>query len=448
MINRHTTFFVKDLKPIEFCGKPVIWQMDINGAFEKPIETHPTEGEHNFNTCEGCQKTLKELIKRLTEKFEGSHKDGAKPFPFCCTHHSELTKLKEFNRADFVGVPEMVARKIIYTNSHIKNNHQSETYYKDITDYIDYTVESFGQMPSTEPLYLSDYFLYITDLLEQNKEVEKGRKNRLLEFLKAYRTPTETPKTDFNILLETYQKWLKVFPFEISFFATLKPHFEKQLPILNGKPETNKYSGIAKVKMHTKGSLIDVLLNLTNNLLTQINTTTLYEKGLLTEPQKIKLELVLNERKMKLKQGYVNSSKDEEQRYRKILKEWFADEKRFIDEVTPIVKALPPQPIIKSPFSVLEWATIFYYADETKLLSESRLIKTRLEQFMSKHQINTTFDNFKTKYYEAKRRINEKNDYPTNKLELIIPFLKENYKQTVTKVENDIIFLEENKPEY
>ncbi|MCO6495470.1 MAG: hypothetical protein J5I91_07330 [Bacteroidetes bacterium] len=346
MINRHTTFFVKDLKPIEFCGKPVMWQMDINGAFEKPFETQPTEGEHDFTTCEGCQKTLKELIKRLTEKFEGSHKDGAKPFPFCCTHHSELTKLKEFNRADFISVPEMVARKIIYTNSHIKNNHQSETYYKDITDYIDYTVESFGQMPgNAEPLYLSDYFFYITDLLERNTEVEKGRKNRLLEFLKAYRTPTETPKTDFNILLGTYQKWLKVFPFEISFFSTLKPHFEKQLPILNGKPETNKYTGLAKVKMHTKGSLIDVLLNLTNNLLTQINTTTLYEKGLLTEPQKIKLELVLNERKMKLKQGYVNSSKDEEQRYRKILKEWFADEKKFIDEVTPIVKALPPQPI-------------------------------------------------------------------------------------------------------
>lgn len=111
-------------------------------------------------------------------------------------------------------------------------------------------------------------------------------------------------------------------------------------------------------------------------------------------------------------------------------------------------EALPPQPIIENPFSVLEWATIFYYADETKLLSKSRLRKTRLEQFMSKHQVNTTPVNFKNSYYEAKRRINEKNDYPINKLELIIPFLKENYKQTVTKVENDIIFLEENKPEY
>lgn len=126
----------------------------------------------------------------------------------------------------------------------------------------------------------------------------------------------------------------------------------------------------------------------------------------------------------------------------------FSNNNLFAPLFQEYFKALPPQPIVKSPFSVLEWATIFYYADETKLLSESPLLKTRLEQFMSKHQINTTFDNFKTKYYEAKKRINEKNDYPINKLELIIPFLKENYKQTVTKVENDIIFLEENKPEY
>jgi len=122
------------------------------------------------------------------------------------------------------------------------------------------------------------------------------------------------------------------------------------------------------------------------------------------------------------------------------------------NEVTPLTKALPPQSVIENHFSVLEWATIFYYADEAKLLNGSHLIKTRIKEFMSKHQINTTFDNFRTKYYEAKNRLNKKNDYPINKLELIIPFLKENYKQTVTKVENDIYFLkkekEEKEPEY
>lgn len=102
----------------------------------------------------------------------------------------------------------------------------------------------------------------------------------------------------------------------------------------------------------------------------------------------------------------------------------------------------------ESSFSVLEWATIFYYADETKLLPESHLLKTRMDKFMSKNKIGTTFNYFRKKYYQAKKRINEKNNYPINKLKLIIPFLKENYKQTVTKVENDIIFLEENKSEY
>lgn len=125
----------------------------------------------------------------------------------------------------------------------------------------------------------------------------------------------------------------------------------------------------------------------------------------------------------------------------------------FYDSIAPLIDEPHTskdnhQPIVESPFSVLEWATIFYYADETKLLPENRMITTRMEQFMNKHKLKTTPKNFKAKYYEAKKRINTKNDYPINKLELILPFLKENYKQTVTKVENEITFLEENKPEY
>lgn len=344
MINRHTTFFVNEIKPVEFCGKPVMWQMDLNGAFELPFEIEPTKGEHDFTTCEGCKKTLAELTKRLTVKFEGN--EQKKGFPFCCSYHSNLVKVKEFNRALFANVPVMVAKKIIYTNQHIINNHSSENWYKVITDYIEWVIESFGEMPNDcgERLYLSDYFFYVTDLLKRNEEMKAETKARLLEFLITYRTPNENPKTDLNVLLGTYQKWFKEFPFELnSYFGNLKQHFEKQLPILNGKPETNIYSGMAKVEMHTKSSLIEALINLTNNLLTQINGVTLYEKGLITDANKIKLELVINSRKLKLKQGYKNSSPNEEQRYRKILKEWYKDEKIFIDEITPLLKALPPQ---------------------------------------------------------------------------------------------------------
>jgi len=343
MINRHIKIFVKNPKPVEFCGKILFWQMDLN-TFEVPFEVEPTKGDHDFNKCEGCRKNLKQITQWLTELFEG--KGQKKAFPFCCTEHENLVKLNIFDRRLFVNVPVMTAKKIIYTNQHIINNHISKNWYKTITDYIEYTKESFGQIPngSGEPLYLRAYFFYVIDLLKRNNEIPAEKKNRILEFLNTYLTPNATPKTDLNILLSTYEKWFKEFPFELnSYFGNLKQHFEKQLPILNGKPEVNIYSGMVKVKMHTKSSLIEVLINLTNNLLTQINGVTLYENGLITDANKIKLELVINSRKLKLKQGYKNSSPNEEQRYRKILKEWFNDEKKFIDEITPLLKVLQPQ---------------------------------------------------------------------------------------------------------
>jgi len=345
MNKRDQTIYVKKINPINFCDIPIGWQFDLDGAYEIPFKTEPTKGNHNYTTCKGCQSSLKKLIIDFSERFNGT--GGKQGFPFCCPYHSNLTKIKEFNRASFLAIPEMVADKIIYTHQHIVNTHQTKNYYKDITDYIDYTVDSFGQMPNDcgEPLYLNGYINSIVNSIKKSTEINKDRKRKLLEYLKTYQTPAKKKTTDFNILIKAYEKWFTIFPFEISFFAHLKPRFEKQLPILNGNPEINKYTGKTKIKMHTKSSLVVVLQNLTNNILTQINSHSLYKKGLMTEPQKIKLELVLNERKMKLKQGYVNNSRNEETRYRKIIKEWFADEKKFIDEVTPLLKDLPPQPI-------------------------------------------------------------------------------------------------------
>lgn len=345
MKERYTTYYVNKIKPVDFCGKPVLWELNLSGAFELPFQIESTEGEHDFNKCKGCKENLNELIKRLKGKFEGS--ENKQGFPFCCSYHSNLVKVKEFDRALFVNVPEMVAKKVIYTNQHIINNHNSENWYKKITDYIEFTVESFGQMPKGcgEPLYLSDYLFYITDLLKEYKGIPPDKKNRIFDYINLYQTPSKNTKTDLNILLSIYQKWLKEFPFDLnSYFGNLKQHFEKQLPIFSGKPEVNIYSGMSKVRIHTKSSLFEALINLTDNLLTQINGVTLYEKGLITDANKIKLELVISSRKLKLKQGYKSSSSNREQQYRKILKEWFNDEKKFLDEITPLLKALPPQP--------------------------------------------------------------------------------------------------------
>lgn len=432
----------------------------MNKPFLEIGAEHFSINAFEIKPLEGYEKPINEETKKelpfCCEFHEGVHKnitDHYNRFPNCCEWHKPLNDVDWFNKEDFKYIIDKVVNQISYTEHCIQECINDVDWYNAITEYIDFNISSFGQLKGGygSPVGLSVFTFQLKHYITNTDlDISKSKRKALINFFEVNerKETDKTNKTDLNVLYATYQKWLKVFPFYISFFANLKEQFENQLPILNGKPEINRYSKIAKVRLHTKDSLIDVLLKTTNNIVKQINPYTLYEKGLLTEPKKIKLELVLNEMRIDNERGYSSQKQTDEQQYRDILKKWFNRQKRFIDEVTPLVKALPPQPIIESPFSVLEWATIFYYVDETKLLSESRLIKTRFEQFMSKHEINTTFDNFKTKYYKAKKRINEKNDYPINKLELIIPFLKENYKQTVTKVENDIIFLEENKPEY
>lgn len=242
----------------------------------------------------------------------------------------------------------MAARKIIYTNQHIGNNLNVENWYKVITDFIEYAIISFGKMPVDcgEPLYLRAFVNQIIHCVEESKDASTEQKNKILEFIKSYTSPENQQKTDLNILIRTYEKWFTIFPFALnSYFGNLKQHFEKELPIYATDPEINIYSGLTKRKLHTKSSLIESLVNLTNDLLTQINGVTLYENGFITDANKIKLELVINSRKLKLKQGYKNTSHDEEQRYRKILKEWFTDEKKFIDELTPLLNI----PLSKQP---------------------------------------------------------------------------------------------------
>ena len=153
---RHIKSYVKGIEVIPFCGTNII-KVNTTGNFEKPFEIEPIEGEHDFNTCKGCQTSIKEITKNLKKRFDGY--EGKQGFPFCCTPHSNLIKLKEFDRASFEKVPEMVAKKIIYTNQQITNKYGSESWYKDVTDYIEWAIMSFGQMPENcgTPLYVDEY---------------------------------------------------------------------------------------------------------------------------------------------------------------------------------------------------------------------------------------------------------------------------------------------------
>ncbi|MCK9291652.1 MAG: hypothetical protein WCR58_12320 [Bacteroidales bacterium] len=110
----------------------------------------------------------------------------------------------------------------------------------------------------------------------------------------------------------------------------------------------------------------------------------------------------------------------------------------------------------KEEYSVLQWATIFYYAEITSLTSGSTTKDGRMQDFIKKHNIQTrskeeqrlkqaSIKSFRNTYYKVCHRMAK--DYPIAKLEGIIPFLEKNYKKVVNKVLNDIEYLKEEQEE-
>ncbi|MEI6747805.1 MAG: hypothetical protein WCM93_01475 [Bacteroidota bacterium] len=295
-------------------------------GYDEPINKET--GEH-FPYCCLYHKHILEEADNWFEKF-----------PDCCEDHKKMAKLWWFQKSKYNGVSKKIVTQISYTEHHICEQIEKSDWYKDITDYIEYNIFSFGQPAIGLHIYLN----YLKHYIESHKvEFPKEKRLRLIEYINGYYRTIEAPKTDLNILYATYQEWLKEFPFGLnSYFGNLKQHFENQLPILNGKPEINIYSGLAKVKMHTKSSLFEALINLTDSLLTQINGARLYEEGLIIDANQVQVDLLLQERKFEIIRGYTNSSPDEDHRYRKMLKAWLNEEQIFWKKLTPYIDMSHP----------------------------------------------------------------------------------------------------------
>lgn len=94
-------------------------------------------------------------------------------------------------------------------------------------------------------------------------------------------------------------------------------------------------------------------------------------------------------------------------------------------------------------FSVPLWCAIFYYADTLKYFAEQYKID-RMKGFIETHSIGSTLATFKKTYYDTVKAINN-NTYKAENLKEIIPFVTENYKLCVPKIESDITIIEENE---
>lgn len=293
MIKRKFHFVAKEPERIKLCDGSYIYQFKVDGVYEPPFEIPPTTGEHDFNKCDKCQQSIVFLTTWFRELYEGKQDRSA--FPNCCEGHKKLNDTKGFKKSDFDQFPEMVVRKIMYTNQHIINNHSTENWLRSISDYMDLIVESFGQFPNGRggQLFIHEYFAYMKNLVDSIEEISQEKKNAIHDVIDGYTKPIpETERTELRTLVGMYNKWLNEFPFQISsYFGELKKNYEKRILILNGKPHVNQFTGIAVSKLHTKDSLISSLVQLTKDLLSKTNAGDLVEKGIIKDVKKHRFQL-------------------------------------------------------------------------------------------------------------------------------------------------------------
>ncbi len=310
-------------------------EVKLENKFILPTEVTAPEGyivpknDRTGQTFPYCCEPHSVIYQRQVEWFE--------KFPKCCPRHSSILRYKWFNKALYKDVPTLILNRLSYTEHIIKAYINDSEWFEIITDYIDYINTSFGIPSIGANEYLSDVNWYI-----KSQKLPEDKRARLIKFMAKYDAKPKQPSkensqttTDLNVLYHTYQKWLKEFPFHLSLFSHLKDRFERQLPFAKDKPTINRFSGYACFTPHSKESLKGYLLQLTDTILREINTSKMYEGGLLSKPEIIKLELVLSERKLKLKEGYTSKSKSEEDGYRKALKNWYKDEIKFIKDIEP-----------------------------------------------------------------------------------------------------------------
>ncbi len=343
-MHRHKIFYINKVKEIEFCDTKVL--SITGGEFEIPFPVKPTKTDHNLENCDSCMSHHNLLISEFQEKVD--------KFPNCCEHHKKLFQLPEFAIGNYSDVPKWSADKIMFSYHHFMHWIDKEEWYNEITQYFYYCIVSYGSFPYKfgEPLEQGNYFSCIIHLIKENKNalnsdvvnktVLQERIIKIISYLESFFDDNKTVKKDINILLSKYNEWYKIFPFDLDYFKTLKKKFQMTLPIFNGRKKYNKYLGTVSREIHTKESLTEVLIDTTKNIISNINTLTLYENGKLNDTDKIRLELILEKRKLELTTITLIPNKTNKI-YIKTLKKWLVSEKKFIEDIKPFIVNIPKE---------------------------------------------------------------------------------------------------------
>lgn len=323
--------FLKDLnsnKPFIDISDVNIWELGFNSLPYSDIEE-----PENFPNC--CDYHLG-IFNEITNWFE--------TFPNCCDSHRKIIGKKWFIKENYNHVPLKVTRQVMFSSNFISLNINSKNWFSDITDYIDYNIESFGTPEVGASQYIILLSSWVSTLNLDDLEFAEWKRNQISEYLENLSKPPKVIKTDFNLLYSTFQKWIKTFP-DLGFFNNLKKEFEGKFPIqiLLYEPKLNRYTGITKFKLRTRSELIEILINSTKNLLGSINTPLLLRNNLISNKEKYQLD-ILNEQHILTQNHLLIEYSSTEIKYLKVIKKWLKNEKIYLEKLKDLTQNIHTMP--------------------------------------------------------------------------------------------------------
>lgn len=323
--------FIKAFDDMQ-CGRTNVAQISSQDFELKQFTTQPLHGYEAPKNFPNCCGKHKQLVQNAAARFDS--------FPDCCENHRRLNSAPWFKKQNYAYLPQKLVTTVAYTWHCIAKNIESDDWYKKITDYIEYTRKSYGQFPDGfgAPFGLALYIGTLEADIENEKEIPTEKKEKMLAYLRKQDEPPEQiEQTDINLLISKYKEWLKIFPFELSFLSHLKPYFERQIPILSGKGETNIYTGLTGFKLKSKRELLSFLLSVTLTIIKEVNTRQLFNNDLLTNTDELHLEILVAKRKVEIEE-LDKSGWEDRKDYIKLLKKWLKGEKKFVKEINEIFK--------------------------------------------------------------------------------------------------------------
>jgi hypothetical protein len=260
------------------------------------------------------------------------------------TNRNDHEKPRVINR--FFNLEECAKR--IYVQSagtifHLNLCATKEDWYEEMVDFIEYNGITFG-LPST------GYRQYLEALQHLIRDQDPNPKlAKLSEYIRIELSNDEkkSDKKELQAQVEMFDEWWKSIPFDLEYLKRIENDKNELMALLfaigpKGSPQISRYSYVLKTSVYSTTELSEALCRLTTVIIQNLNVLTHYENDQLTDPQKVKLQILLAHRRKQLEVDYLVDDENQTPKYQQIWRKWLEDEMSFFSELEPLLSGVPP----------------------------------------------------------------------------------------------------------